>query len=99
MRRAAGRPAAGGLQHLVEVGTVCIAGSLLGLGLAALGLRALQHMYAAARFGRPGGYQELMHLDTSALVWALLLAVLAAPPPRRHVPGLACGAPGPARLS
>jgi len=65
------------MQHLVEVGTVCLAGSLLGLGLAALGLRVLQHMYATARFGRPGGYQELMHLDTAALVWALLLAVLA----------------------
>ena len=65
------------LQHLVEVGTVCLAGSLLGLGLAAFGLRALQHMYSAARFGRPGGYQELMHLDTAALVWALLLALLA----------------------
>jgi len=34
-------------------------------------------MYQAARFGRPGGYQELMHLDVSALAWALLLAVLA----------------------
>jgi putative ABC transport system permease protein len=65
------------LQHLVEVGAVCLTGSLLGLGLAALGLRALQHMYQAARFGRPGGYQELMHLDTAALAWALALAVLA----------------------
>ena len=65
------------MQHLVEVGAVCATGSLLGLGLAALGLRALQHMYSAARFGRPGGYQELMHVDATALLWALLLAVLA----------------------
>jgi len=65
------------IQHLVEVGAISLLGAVLGLALAALGLAALHHVYAAAHPGHRGGYQELTHLDGVGVVWALLLALAA----------------------
>jgi putative ABC transport system permease protein len=65
------------IQHLIEVGALSVLGALLGLALAALGLAAVHHLYAAAHLGRRGGYQELMHFDFVAVVWAVILAVAA----------------------
>jgi putative ABC transport system permease protein len=62
-------------QLLVEVGAVSVLGALLGLALAALGLAAVHHMYAAAHLGARGGYQELTHFDVVGVVWAVILAV------------------------
>jgi len=64
-------------QLLIEVGVVSVLGALLGLALAALGLLAVHHMYAAAHLGERGGSQELMHFDVVGVVWALILAVAA----------------------
>jgi putative ABC transport system permease protein len=64
-------------QHLVEVALIAGSGALLGLGLAALGLAAVHHMYAAAHLGKPGGYQELTHFDRVGVLWAIALAIVA----------------------
>jgi putative ABC transport system permease protein len=64
-------------QHLVEVGVLAALGALLGLGLAALGLLAVHHMYAAAHNFDRGGYQELMHFDFVGVLWAVILACMA----------------------
>jgi putative ABC transport system permease protein len=64
-------------QLLLEVGVVSVLGALLGLALAALGLIAVHHMYAAAHLGERGGYQELTHFDVVGVVWAVILAVAA----------------------
>jgi putative ABC transport system permease protein len=64
-------------QHLLEVGVLAVLGALLGLGLATLGLVAVHHMYAAAHNYQRGGYQEVMHFDTVALLWAVVLACVA----------------------
>jgi putative ABC transport system permease protein len=64
-------------QHLVEVGVLAALGALLGLVLAALGLMAVHHMYAAAHNFSRGGYQELMHFDSVAVLWAVVLACAA----------------------
>jgi len=65
------------IQHLIEVGALSAVGALLGLALAALGLVAVHHLYAAAHLGARGGYQELTHFDVVGVAWALLLAVAA----------------------
>ena len=65
------------LQLLMEVGALSVVGALLGLALAALGLAAVHHMYAAAHLGNPGGYQELTHFDVVGVVWAVILAIAA----------------------
>jgi putative ABC transport system permease protein len=65
------------LQHLVEVAILSTLGALLGAGLAALGLAAVHHMYAAAHLGERGGYQELTHFDQVGVLWAIALAVVA----------------------
>jgi len=65
------------IQHLIEVAAISLLGALLGLVLAALGLAAVHHMYAAAHPGHRGGYQELTHFDVVGVVWALLLAMAA----------------------
>jgi putative ABC transport system permease protein len=65
------------IQHLIEVGVLSLLGAALGLGLAALGLAAIHHLYAAAHLFHRGGYQELMHFDPIGVAWALALAVLA----------------------
>jgi putative ABC transport system permease protein len=59
------------------VGLLSVLGALLGLALAALGLVAVHHMYAAANLGKRGGYQELTHFDVVGVVWAVILAVAA----------------------
>jgi len=64
-------------QHLVEVAMLAALGALLGCALAALGLAAVHHMYAAAHLGHRGGYQELTHFDTTGVFWAVVLAVVA----------------------
>jgi len=64
-------------QLLIEVGLLSALGALLGLALAALGLAAVRHMYAAAHLGERGGYQELMHFDVVGVAWAVILAVAA----------------------
>lgn len=65
------------IQHLVEVGALAVLGALLGLGLAALGLAAVHHMYAAAHNDARGGYQELLHFDSVGVLWAVILACVA----------------------
>jgi len=64
-------------QLLIEVGLLSVLGALLGLALAALGLIAVHHLYAAAHLGERGGYQELTHFDVVGVVWAVILAVAA----------------------
>jgi putative ABC transport system permease protein len=64
-------------QLLIEVGVLSGLGALLGLALAALGLAAVHHMYAAAHLGERGGYQELTHFDAVGVLWAVILAVAA----------------------
>ncbi len=56
-------------QCLVEAGTIGLAGGVLGLGLAQLGLWAVRH--------RPTGYAALAHLDGSMLVLTFALAIFA----------------------
>jgi putative ABC transport system permease protein len=65
-------------QHLIEVGTLASLGALCGLALAALGLAAVQHMYSAAHLGHRGGYQEVTHFDRIGVLWAVVLAIIAA---------------------
>jgi putative ABC transport system permease protein len=64
-------------QLLIEVGVVSVLGAALGLVLAALGLVAVHHLYAAAHLGERGGYQELTHFDVVGVVWAVILAMAA----------------------
>ena len=64
-------------QHLIEVGVLAGLGAVLGLVFAAVGLWAVHGLYASVRFGEPGGYQELIHFDTSSVVWAVVLATIA----------------------
>ncbi len=56
-------------QCLVEAGTLGLAGGVLGLGLAELGLLAVRH--------RPTGYAQLAHLDGAMLALTFALAILA----------------------
>jgi putative ABC transport system permease protein len=65
------------LQYLTEAGLLAVLGAALGLALGALGLWAVHTLYARGSIG-PGGYQELTHVDTASVLWALALAVVAA---------------------
>ncbi len=56
-------------QCLVEAGTIGLAGAILGLGLAELGLFAVRH--------RPTEYASLAHLDGSMLLLTFVLALFA----------------------
>jgi len=56
-------------QCLIEAGTVGLAGGVLGLGLAMLGLWAVRQ--------QPASYAELAHLDPLMLLTTFLLAVVA----------------------
>ncbi|SEL45416.1 putative ABC transport system permease protein [Pseudoxanthomonas sp. GM95] len=56
-------------QCLVEAGSIGLAGGVLGLGLAELGLWAVRH--------RPTGYAALAQLDLSMLLMTFVLAVCA----------------------
>ncbi len=57
------------MQCLVEAGTVGLAGGVLGLGLALLGLWAVRQ--------QPASYVELAHLDPMMLLTTFLLAIVA----------------------
>jgi putative ABC transport system permease protein len=57
------------MQCLVEAGTIGIAGGILGLGLAMLGLWAVRQ--------QPSDYASLAHLDPVMLMTTLVLAVVA----------------------
>ena len=59
------------LQHIVEVALISTAGGLLGLGLGAAGLAAVQTIYA-----NDGAYGRLAHFDPLGILWALALAAL-----------------------
>jgi putative ABC transport system permease protein len=56
-------------QCLVEAGTVGLAGGVLGLGLALLGLWAVRQ--------QPAAYADLAHLDPAMLVTTFVLAIVA----------------------
>ncbi len=56
-------------QCLVEAGTIGLAGGVIGLGLALLGLWAVRQ--------QPASYAELAHLDLSMLLATFLLAIVA----------------------
>ena len=58
------------VQNLVEVAAIGVAGGVVGIGLAWLGLKGIESLYR--------GYQHLVHLDPLMLVSAVGLAVLAA---------------------
>ncbi len=64
-------------QHLVEVSAIAFTGALLGLALGALGLYVVRILYTTSD-PDGGGYQELAHFDTSSILWAAALAVVAA---------------------
>jgi putative ABC transport system permease protein len=55
-------------QHLVEVGVIGLAGGLLGIALAALGLFGVRHLYE--------NYEELTRLDFTMVLAAIGIAVL-----------------------
>jgi putative ABC transport system permease protein len=65
-------------QHLIETGVLAVAGSFLGLIIAALGLWGVRAAYSNRMLGGRGGYEELAQLDTMSLTWALMLAIVAA---------------------
>ncbi|MCJ0826634.1 ABC transporter permease [Luteimonas sp. 50] len=56
-------------QCLVEAGTVGLAGGILGLGLAELGLWAVRQ--------QPTGFSELIHLDLAMLATTFVIAIVA----------------------
>ena len=58
-------------QHLAEVALLSLVGSLLGVGLGALGLRGVQAMYDGH-----GDYGAAAHFDPQGILWALALAAL-----------------------
>jgi putative ABC transport system permease protein len=64
-------------QYLTEVGLLAAGGAILGLLLGALGLAGVHALYAAGSIG-PGGYQELTHVDLASVLWAVVLAIVAA---------------------
>ena len=57
-------------QNLVEVATIGVAGGIVGVGLAWLGLKGIESLYR--------GYQHLVHLDPVMLATAVCLAVISA---------------------
>jgi putative ABC transport system permease protein len=54
-------------QHLVEVGVIGVAGGLLGIAVAALGLVGVRHMY--------DNYESLTRLDVTMSLLALVIAI------------------------
>lgn len=57
-------------QNLVEVAAIGVAGGIVGIGLAWLGLKGIESLYR--------GYQHLVHLDPVMLATAVCLAVISA---------------------
>jgi putative ABC transport system permease protein len=64
-------------QHLVLAGVLALAGSVLGLVLDMLFLRAVRALYSGDPAAGNGGFQTLAHFDALGIVWAFLLAVVA----------------------
>jgi putative ABC transport system permease protein len=64
-------------QHLVEVGAIALAGAVLGLVLAAAGLRGVRALFATSAIFHRAGIQNLAHIDSSSLIFAIALALLA----------------------
>jgi len=65
-------------QHMVEVGVIATAGALLGLGFAALGLAGIRQLYSLYNaFNDSGGKETFAHIDTTSLITAVLLAIVA----------------------
>ncbi len=54
-------------QHLIEVAVIGVAGGLLGIGLAELGLVGVRHMY--------DNYESLTRLDVTMALMALVIAI------------------------
>jgi putative ABC transport system permease protein len=64
-------------QHLVEVALIAVSGAAAGLALAALGLAGLRAQIDSTGAAELlGGYRALVHFDTVAMIWAVVLAVL-----------------------
>jgi putative ABC transport system permease protein len=64
-------------QYLTEAALLAAGGAVLGLLLGAVGLWGAHALYAAGSIG-PGGYQELTHVNAVSVLWALVLALIAA---------------------
>jgi len=66
-------------QHMVEVGVIASAGALLGLVFAALGLMGIRSLYTTYNAFNDGGsgLQSMAHIDTTSLITAMLLAIVA----------------------
>jgi putative ABC transport system permease protein len=67
-------------QHMVEVGVIAAAGALLGLAFGALGLAGIRSLYSLANAfndGGDAGYESLAHIDTTSIITAVLLAIVA----------------------
>jgi putative ABC transport system permease protein len=64
-------------QYLTEASLLAAGGAALGLVLGALGLAGVHTLYARGSIGR-GGYQELTHVGTASVLWAVGLAIVAA---------------------
>jgi putative ABC transport system permease protein len=65
------------LQYFTEAGILALVGGLLGIALGAIELAGVHALYARGSIGR-GGYQELSHFNGTSLMWALVLAAVAA---------------------
>lgn len=55
-------------QHLIEVGVIGVAGGVLGIGVAALGLLGIRQLY--------DNYDALTHLDVTMALIALVIAIV-----------------------
>jgi putative ABC transport system permease protein len=66
------------IQHLVETGVLAIAGAVLGLVLAAIGLWGLRALNSIYRQFDERGPQDIAHMDTFSVVIAVVLAIFAA---------------------
>jgi putative ABC transport system permease protein len=64
-------------QHMVEVGLIATAGAVLGLALAWLGLHGVRVLFTSGFRTARAGYSGLAHIDTTSLLWAVALAVIA----------------------
>jgi len=64
---------------MVEVGVIASAGALLGLVFAALGLMGIRSLYTTYNAFNDGGsgLQSMAHIDTTSLITAMLLAIVA----------------------
>jgi putative ABC transport system permease protein len=64
-------------QHLVEVAAIALAGATAGVVLGAIGLKAVQALYASGTSDFGGNnYAAMAHFDPAGIGWALGLAAL-----------------------